>query len=99
MKALQAKYGPEQLRVIGLHVGGEEDRPKVPSFVEKLKIDYELAYPEDNLTSFVFGQDSAIPQTAIFDRKGVLVKKIAGFNDQIRQELDDAVAKAIEAGG
>jgi thiol-disulfide isomerase/thioredoxin len=99
LKALQAKYGPEQLRVIGLHVGGEEDRPKVPAFVEKLKIDYELAYPEDNLTSFVFGQDSAIPQTAIFDRKGVLVKKIAGFNDQIRQELDDAVAKAIEAGG
>jgi thiol-disulfide isomerase/thioredoxin len=97
LKTLQAKYGPAQLRVIGLHVGGEEDRPKVPEFVERLNIDYELAYPEDNLTSFVFGQDTAIPQTAIFDRKGVMVKKIAGFNEQIRQELDDAVAKAIEA--
>ncbi|HKX83783.1 MAG TPA: TlpA disulfide reductase family protein [Pyrinomonadaceae bacterium] len=96
LKSLQAKYGADQLRVIGLHVGGEEDRPKVPEFVERLKIDYELAYPEDNLTAFVFGQDTAIPQTAIFDRNGVMVKKIAGFNDQIKQELDDAVAKAIE---
>lgn len=98
LKELQAKYGPDQLRVIGLHVGGEEDKPKVPAFVDKLKIDYELAYPEDSLTSFVFGQDTAIPQTAIIDRKGVLVKKIAGFNDQIRVELDEAVAKAIDAG-
>lgn len=95
LKELQAKYGAENLRVIGLHVGGEEDKPKVPAFVEKLQIDYDLAYPEDNLTSFVFGQDTAIPQTAIFDRKGVMVKKIAGFNDQIKQELDEAVAKAI----
>ncbi len=94
LKALQAKYG-EQLLVVGLHVGGEEDRPKVPEFVERLKIDYMLAYPEDALTSFVFGTDSAIPQTAIFDRQGRLLKKITGFNEQIRAELDQAVEQAV----
>ena len=94
---MQAKYGGD-LAVIGLHVGGEEDKPKVPEFVERLKIDYTLAYPEDALTAFVFGQDSAIPQTAIFDREGRLVKKITGFSEQIRTELDQAVETAVNGG-
>lgn len=94
---LQAKYGANDLVVIGLHVGGEEDRPKVPEFVERLKITYPLAYPEGALTSFVFGQQTSIPQTAIFDRQGKLVKKIAGFSPAIKVELDTAVAAAIES--
>lgn len=93
---LQAKYGSNDLVVIGLHVGGEEDQPKVPEFVERLKITYPLAYPEGALTSFVFGQQTAIPQTAIFDRQGKLVKKITGFGPEIKVELDNAVAAAIE---
>ncbi|MEP6705847.1 MAG: TlpA disulfide reductase family protein, partial [Acidobacteriota bacterium] len=69
---LQAKYG-EDLSVIGLHVGGDEDRPKIPDFLDRLKITYPLAYPEDALTAYVFGQQSAIPQTALFDRTGKMV--------------------------
>lgn len=95
LKDLKQKYG-DDLVVIGLHVGGEEDRPKVPAFVDKLKIDYPLAYPEDALTSFVFGSDSAIPQTAIFDREGRMVKKITGFSEQIKAELDRAVETAVK---
>lgn len=95
LKSLKAKYG-DDLVVVGLHVGGDEDKPKVPEFVERLKIDYPLAYPEDALTSYVFGQDSAIPQTAIFDREGRLVKKITGFSEQIKTELDRAVEQAVK---
>ena len=91
---LQAKYGTD-LQVIGLHVGGEEDRPKVPEFIERLKITYPLGYPEDALTAYVFGQQTAIPQTAVFDRSGKLVKKIAGFDPVIKKELDDTVAAEI----
>jgi thiol-disulfide isomerase/thioredoxin len=94
---LQAKYGSNELVVIGLHVGGEDDQPKVSEFVERLKITYPLAYPENALTSFVFGQQTAIPQTAIFDRKGRLAKKITGFSPTIKAELDSAVAAAIES--
>ena len=93
---LQAKYGQENLVVVGLHVGGDEDRPKVPAFVERLKITYPLAYPEDALSSFVFGNDTAIPQTAVFDRKGKLVTKIAGFSPAIKLQLDEAVATAVK---
>ena len=91
---LQAKYGAE-LQIVGLHVGGEEDKPKVPEFVERLNITYTLAYPEDALTAYVFGQQTAIPQTAVFDRSGKLVKKITGFDATIKTELDKAVAEAI----
>lgn len=93
---LKRSYG-DDLVLIGLHVGGEEDRPKVPEFVERLKIDYPLATPEDSLTRFIFGQESAIPQTAIFDRSGKLVKKIVGFNPQIKAELDNVVAVTVQA--
>jgi len=96
LKALRSKY-PDDLLVIGLHVGGMEDKPKVPEFVDKLQIDYPLAYPEDALTSFVFGNDTAIPQTAVFDRQGRLVKKITGFSDQIKAELDRAVEQAVNS--
>ena len=96
LKALQAKYGPDELLVIGLHVGGDEDKPKVPEFVERLKITYPLAYPEDALTSFIFGAETAIPQTAIFDRQGRLAKKIVGFDDKIKVELDEAVETAVQ---
>jgi thiol-disulfide isomerase/thioredoxin len=97
LKELQKKYGKENLEIIGLHVGGEEDRPLVPAFVEKLKIDYTLATPEDALTAFIFGGETAIPQTAIFDRKGNLVKKIVGFNAEIKKELDAAVEQAVNS--
>lgn len=93
--ALQKKHGKENLEVIGLHVGGDEDRPKVPAFAEKLKIDYPMATPEDALISFIFGNESSIPQTAVFDRNGKLVKKLTGFNDQIKKELDAAVEEAV----
>ncbi len=94
LKELKQKYG-DDLHVVGLHVGGDDDKPKVPEFVERLQIDYPLAYPEDALTAFVFGADSAIPQTAIFDREGRLVKKITGFNPDIKAELDLAVEQAV----
>lgn len=97
LKALQEKYGPDELLVVGLHVGGDEDRPKVPEFVERLKITYSVAYPEDALTSFIFGAEDAIPQTAIFDRQGRLAKKIVGFNDEIKAELDASVETAIRS--
>lgn len=95
LRQLQEKYGKENLEIIGLHVGGEGDFPKIPQFVEKLKIDYPLATPENELTRFIFGTETAIPQTAIFDRQGKLVKKIVGFNDQIKKDLEETIRNTL----
>ncbi len=91
---LQNKYA--DLKVIGLHVGGEEDKPKIPSFVEKLKINYLLAYPQDELTGVLLGDDNAIPQTVVFDRNGNPINRFVGFDEIIKVELDDAIEEAVK---
>lgn len=96
LKELQAKYGKDNLVVVGLHVGAEDDRPKVPAFVEKLKIDYPLATPEDGLISFIFNNNDSIPQTAVFDRNGILIEKFIGFGEQTKIDLDSAVSRAVQ---
>ena len=96
LKELQTKYGKENLEIVGLHVGGEDDRPQVPVFVERLKIDYVLATPEDALTNFVFGNLNNIPQTAVFDRKGLLIEKFIGFDSTIKTRLDEVIEKAVK---
>lgn len=90
---LQKKY--QDLQIVGLHVGGDEDKPKVPTFVEKLKINYTLAYPQNELTDALLGDDRAIPQTVIFDRDGKLVKKFVGFDEIIKLQLDQVVQDAL----
>lgn len=90
---LQKKHS--DLQVVGLHVGGAEDRPKVPQFAEKLKINYTLATPEDSLISFIFGGETQIPQTAIFDKKGNLMKKFTGFDANIKAEIDKTINEAL----
>lgn len=91
---LKFHYG-DDLEVIGLHVGDDEDRVKVPAFAEKLKISYSLAYPDSALTDFIFQTNSAIPQTAVFDRNGAMIRKIVGFIPEIKRDLDEAVERAV----
>lgn len=95
LRELQAKYGDRGFQVIGLHVGGEEDRPKVPAFKERLSIDYPLGTPDDQLVYQLLGDDSRIPQTLVFDREGKLVKKLVSYDEEIKRQLDEAVEKAM----
>jgi thiol-disulfide isomerase/thioredoxin len=92
LKELQAKYGEKGFQVIGLHVGGDEDKPRIPGYVERLKIDYPIAFPEDELIYSLLGDNSVIPQTLIFDTTGKLVKQFEGYDDRIKKDLDDAIA-------
>lgn len=92
---LQTRYGAENLQIIGLNVGGEEDRPNIPAFAEKLKINYLLATPEEDLMAFVFATDSSIPQTAVFDRDGVLIEKFVGYDLTVKNRLDKTIERAV----
>ena len=96
LNSLLAKYGADKLHIVGLNVGGEEDRPKIPAFIAATKVDYALAFPEDELSNMIFATQSEIPQTAIFDRQGRMVKKIVGFSPAIQRELDDAIEQAMQ---
>jgi thiol-disulfide isomerase/thioredoxin len=95
LNALQAKYGPDRLQIVGLNVGGDDDRPKIPAFVSELKVAYPIAFPEQALLTYVSGEDDRIPQTAVFDKQGQLVLKIVGFDPAIKEQLDRAVESAV----
>ncbi len=97
LNSLVARYGANNLHIVGLNVGGEEDRGKIPAFIAKTRIDYAIAFPDDALTSYIFSTRSDIPQTVIFDRQGNMVTTIVGFSPAIQIELDAAVEKAIKS--
>lgn len=93
--ALQRRYGAQGLLVVGLNVGGAEDRPKVPDFIEEFGIQYALGYPDAQMSDLFFADNSAIPQTYVYDRKGRLTKRFVGFDDKISAELERVVQAAL----
>jgi thiol-disulfide isomerase/thioredoxin len=95
LNSLQAKYGADNIQIVGLNVGGNDDRPKIPAFVKELKVTYPIAFPEDALLSYISEDDDRIPQTAIFDRHGQLVLKVVGFDPDVQKQLDSAIDSAI----
>lgn len=96
LNSIQAKYGSNDLLVVGLNVGGNDDRPKIPAFVKELKVGYPVAFPDDELLSYVSGDDDRIPQTAVFDRQGNLVERFVGFDATIQSQLDKAVEAVLK---
>lgn len=92
---LQKQYGPQGLKVIGLNVGGEEDQAKVPEFVKRLGIQYQLGNPDRLFVDAFFGGNTAIPQTLVFDREGRLVKHLTGYDAQIAAQLEEAIQTAL----
>jgi len=93
--ALQRRYGAQGLHIIGLNVGGDEDRPKVPAFIEEFGIQYALGYPDAQMSELFFADNSAIPQTYVYDRQGRLLKKFVGFDEATGVELERTVQAAL----
>lgn len=92
--ALQKQHR-DDLQIIGLHVGGSDDKPQVPAFVEKLKINYPLAFPQDELSAVLLQNDDSIPQTFVFNREGKLVKKVVGYDANVKNEIEMAVTESL----
>lgn len=96
LNSLVAKYGAENLQIVGLNVGGADDKPKIPAFVATTRIDYQIAFPDEDLRDFIFAETSSIPQAAVFDRQGRMITKTVGFSPAIQKQLDEAVALALK---
>jgi cytochrome c biogenesis protein CcmG/thiol:disulfide interchange protein DsbE len=93
---LQKKYEDQGLRVVGLNVGGPGDEQLVPGFAKELGIQYPLATPDEELVTFLLAYSDAIPQTFIFDRRGLLVDRLIGFGDSSGEKIDRAVESALQ---
>lgn len=91
---LSDKY-KNDLQVVGLHVGGAEDKANIASFITKYRMIYDLGYPEQELMDFYLQGDSRIPQTLVFDRQGQLLEQFVGFTPQIKADLDNVIEQAV----
>src|SRR5436309_14172741 len=95
---LQRDYGPSGLQVIGLNVGGENDRPQVPGFAKEFGIEYPLGFPDDTLVDQYLSDNQNIPQAFVFDRNGELIKRFVGYNSTSGGELERIIKGALAAG-
>jgi cytochrome c biogenesis protein CcmG, thiol:disulfide interchange protein DsbE len=93
---LQERYQNE-VRVIGLNVGGEDDLERVPAFAKRFNIQYPLGEPDADLVELLLTDSQAIPQTFVFDRRGILAKRFIGFGYYTGAELDQAVESALQS--
>jgi thiol-disulfide isomerase/thioredoxin len=93
---MQHRYGAQGLQVVGLNVGGDDDRERVPDYVREFKVPYPLGYPDDAMNQLYFSGDDTIPQTYVFDRKGRLVRHFVGFDDAVPPELESTIKGALQ---
>jgi thiol-disulfide isomerase/thioredoxin len=95
---LHRQYASQGLQVIGLNVGGEEDRAEVPAYAKEFGIQYQLAFPDDDYADSLLGDNQNIPQAFLFDRSGNLIKRFVGYSESSGAELDQVVKSSLASG-
>lgn len=88
---LHERYESKGLTLIGLNVGGPEDRVKVANFATEFHISYPLGFPDKSLTDLFLSDDKSIPQTFVFSREGRLVKRYIGYDQSMPGQLQELI--------
>ena len=96
LNGLQEQYGPAGVQVVGLNVGGPDDRIKVSAFAQEMKIQYPLGFPDKALTDLFLSDDQTIPQTFVFARDGALLKRFVGYDATTSADLETVIKTELE---
>jgi thiol-disulfide isomerase/thioredoxin len=82
------RYGPNGFAVIGFKFDTMADSEDPVQFAKKMGVHYPLAVAPDELKQ-KFGGIEGLPTTLLYDRKGILRKKVIGFEytDAFESEL------------
>jgi thiol-disulfide isomerase/thioredoxin len=96
LAAMQERFGPRGLQVVGLNVGGADDRVKVADFAREMSIQYPLGFPDKALSDFFLSDNQTIPQTFVFARDGQLVKRFVGYEPATGIDLEKTIQTALE---
>ncbi len=91
---LQRQYGKQGLQILGLDIGQGDDLNDLKNFVAKKRITYPMAMADEDLVYDVFGI-RMIPSLFIINKKGILVERLNGFNDDNRKTLEATIKKLI----
>jgi thiol-disulfide isomerase/thioredoxin len=75
---LMDRYGPRGLAVVGLKFDIMKDTEDPVRFAKRIGVLYPLAIASDDLKQ-KFGGIEGLPTTMLYDRAGILRKKVIGF--------------------
>ena len=88
---LADKYGPKGLAVIGLKANVMADTESPRTFAKKIGVHYPLVVATDDLLQ-KFGGLEGLPTTLLYDRQGILRKRVIGFE---YTNVFDAAVKSL----
>jgi thiol-disulfide isomerase/thioredoxin len=86
------------VEVVGLHIDdrGRSTPEAIRQFINHYGINYTVGMASDDMINAYLGsEETAIPQTLIFDRSGRLVKHLIGYDESDARDLDDAINRAL----
>ncbi len=83
------RYGSKGFAVVGLKFDTMMDTEDPVMFAKKIGVHYPLAVAADDLKQ-KFGGIEGLPTTMLYDRQGILRKKVIGF------EYTDAIESALK---
>ena len=95
LNSLKQNYAAKDVEIVGLNVGGPDDRIKVADFAKELNIGYPLGFPDRTLTDLFLADNQTIPQTLVFGRDGRLVKRFIGYEEATGTEVEKSISEAV----
>ena len=95
---LQKQYADQGLQIIGLNVGGEDDRAEVPAYAKEFGVQYPMGFPEDEFAEDYLSDNQSIPQTFVFDRSGKLVRRFVGYSEDSGTEIESVIKSSLASG-
>jgi cytochrome c biogenesis protein CcmG/thiol:disulfide interchange protein DsbE len=89
---LNSRYGKKGLKILGVSLD-EGNEQGVKTFIADRKINYTIAMANDDIVND-YGIRS-IPTLYVINKKGMIVERYPGFNEDIEKSLDSLVKKLL----
>ena len=91
--SLNRKYNKQGLEILGMSADEDGDKAAVKEFVAEKKINYPVAIAGDEMTTD-YGIRS-LPTVYVINKKGVIVEKYMGFNDDMAKSMEALIKKLL----
>jgi len=89
---LNSRYGKQGLQILGLSLD-ENGEKAVKSFMAEKKINYPVALANEELFN-EYGLRS-LPTLFLINKKGVIIERYFGFNDEIAKSMESLIRKLL----
>lgn len=86
------------VEVVGLHIDdqGRSSPEAIQKFLQQFNVNYTVGLASNELfVAYLGSEETAIPQTLVFDRSGKAIAHLIGYDQGHAQKLDEAVNKAL----